>query len=117
MIEIPEFGRIIVDGKEYTYDIVVYPSGRVERRKKEISKKKHGTSHKLDPEELREYLTEDFDVLVVGTGLWGMLSILPESRELVKDKEIIESPTPEVAELFEKLRKEKRALGIFHITC
>ncbi|NJE43482.1 Mth938-like domain-containing protein [Thermococcus sp. GR6] len=117
MIEVPEFGRIIVDEKEYAHDIVIYPSGKIETRKKWISKEKHGTSHKLDPEELREYLREDFDVLVVGTGLWGMLSLLPESKELVKDKEIIEIPTPEAAELFEKLRKEKRVLGIFHVTC
>ncbi|AIF68931.1 hypothetical protein PAP_02515 [Palaeococcus pacificus DY20341] len=118
MIEKVEFGRIWFDGREYKYDIVIYPSGSVERRKKEISKGKHGTSHKFDPDELREYLKEEFDVLVVGTGMYGALSLLPESRDLVRDKEIVEKPTPEAIKLFNELRKEeKKVLGVFHITC
>lgn len=90
-LEYPAFGKIIVDGATYEHDIVLYPSGKVERRKKKISKQKHGTSHKLDPEELKEYLTEDFDVLVVGTGMYGKLSLLPESRELIKGKKSLNS--------------------------
>lgn len=117
MIEGVKFGAITVNGKTYGHDIVIYPSGRIERRKKEISKRKHDTSHKLDPEELTEYLREDFDVLVVGTGMYGMLSLLPESRALVGNREIIEKPTRDAAELFNELRKEKRVLGVFHITC
>jgi len=117
MIERVEFGRILIDGVEYVHDIVIYPSGKIEERKKWLSKKKHGTSHRLDPEELKEYLKEDFDVLIVGTGIYGLLSLLPESREFVKNKEIIERPTPEAAKLFNELKGEKRVLGIFHITC
>ncbi len=117
MIEDVRFGSVMIDGKKYEHDLVIYPSGKIERRKKEISKKKHGTSHKFDPDELREYLTEDFDILIVGTGIYGMLSLLPESRKLVKDKEIIEKPTPEAVRLFNELRKKKRVLGIFHVTC
>lgn len=117
MIEDVRFGRITVDGRPYEYDIVIYPSGKIEPRKKEISKRKHGTSHKFDPDELREYLGEDFDVLIVGTGIYGMLSLLPESRGLAGGREIIEKPTPEAARLFNELRKKKRVLGIFHVTC
>jgi len=117
MIEDVKFGSIVIDGKKYEYDVVIYPSGRIERRKKEISKKKHGTSHKFDPDELREYLSEDFDILIVGTGIYGLLSLLPEGRELIKSKEIIEKRTPEAAKLFNTLRKEKKVLGVFHITC
>lgn len=116
-IEYPSFGRIIIDGKTYDQDVVVYPSGRIEKRKKWLSKDKHGTSHKLDPDELREYLTEDFDVLLVGTGAWGRLSLLPESRELVANKEIIEKPTGDAVELFNELHGKRKVLAIFHITC
>ncbi|NJF24466.1 Mth938-like domain-containing protein [Thermococcus sp. Bubb.Bath] len=116
-LEYPAFGRILVDGKEYEHDIVVYPSGKVERRKKEISKGKHGTSHKPDPEELRKYLREDFDVLIVGTGMYGELSLLPESKKLVEGKEVVELPTGEAVRLFNELQRENRVLGIFHVTC
>lgn len=117
MIDKVGFGRISVNEKEYSHDIVIYPSGKVERRKKWISKEKYGTSHKLDPEELKEYLKEDFEVLVVGTGIYGMLSLLPESKKLIEGKEIIERPTPEAAQLFNELREKKKTLAIFHITC
>ena len=116
-VEYPKFGRIVINGETYGHDVVIYPSGKVEERKKWVSKNKHGTSHRLDPEELREYLKEDFDVLVVGTGFYGYLSLLPESRELVEGKEVIELPTGKAVEKFNALRREKRVLGIFHVTC
>jgi len=117
MIDSVKFGEITVEGRKYFHDIVIYPSGKVERRKKEISKRKHGTSHKFDPEELREYLKEDFDVLIVGTGIYGALKLLPDAREIVRDKKLIEKPTPEAIRLFNELRKDKKVLGVFHITC
>ncbi len=113
----PGFGRIIIAGRTYDHDVVVYPSGRVEERKKRLSKEKHGTSHKFDPDELREYLKEEFDVLLVGTGAYGMLSLLPESKELVKGREVIELPTGEAVEKFSELCGRKRVLAVFHITC
>ncbi|ASJ05848.1 Mth938-like domain-containing protein [Thermococcus pacificus] len=113
----PGFGKIIIDGKVYDHDVVVYPSGKIEKRKKWLSKDKHGTSHKLDPDELREYLKEDFDVLLIGTGAYGMLSLLPESRELVKGKEVIELPTGKAVERLNEMAKKKRVLAVFHVTC
>lgn len=116
-LEYPAFGRIVIDGRTYEHDVVIGPDGRVERRKKWLSKDKHGTSHKLDPEELREYLRDDFDVLIVGTGFYGYLSLLPESRGLVEGKEVHELPTAEAVELFNELWRKKRILAIFHVTC
>jgi len=116
-LEYPAFGRIVVDGRTYDHDIVVYPSGRIEMRKKWLSKDKHGTSHKLDPDELKEYLGEEFDVLIVGTGFYGYLSLLPESRELVKEREVIEKPTGEAVRVLNELWGKRRILAIFHVTC
>ena len=116
-VEFPGFGKIVVDGTVYSHDIVIYPSGKIEERKKWLSKGKHGTSHKLDPDELKEYLTEDFDVLIVGTGFYGYLSLLPESRELIKDKEIHELPTGKAVELLNELWGKRKVLAIFHVTC
>ncbi|WP_297462941.1 Mth938-like domain-containing protein [Thermococcus sp.] len=115
--EYPSFGRIIIDGRTYDHDVVVYPSGRVERRKKWLSKEKHGTSHRFDPDELKEYLKEDFDVLLVGTGFYGYLSLLPESRGLVEGKEVIEIPTGKAVEKFNELAGKRRVLAVFHVTC
>jgi hypothetical protein len=40
-----EFGSITVDGKTYEHDVIIRLSGKVEKRRKRLSKQKYGTSH------------------------------------------------------------------------
>ena len=118
LIEV-EFGRIIIDDKEYDHDVVIYPDGRVERRLKEISKRIHGTSHNLDMEEIVNYLGNGEDIVIIGTGMYGMLSLTEESRKLLKDLglEYLELPTKDAIKKYLDLKSSRRVLGIFHITC
>ena len=44
-IEDTKFGSITIDGKTYEYDVIVRLSGKVEKRKKKLSKEQYGTSH------------------------------------------------------------------------
>jgi hypothetical protein len=46
-IERTTFGTITIDGKTYEYDVIIRLSGKVTKRKKELSKKYYGTSHLL----------------------------------------------------------------------
>lgn len=122
-IEDTNFGSITIDGKKYTHDIVIYPD-HVEKRKKWITKQKHGTSHKFTQEEMSEYInnvdSEEIKVVVVGTGQYGKLKLLNETREYLKEKEIevIELKTPEAIKYFEKRAEtRKQKIGIFHVTC
>jgi len=114
-----EFGWIEVDGKVYDYDIVIYPDGKIERRQKEISKRKHGTSHKLDIEEITNYLGHGEEVVIIGTGQYGILSLTEESIKLLSDLglEIIQLPTKEAIKKYLELSQKRRVLGIFHVTC
>lgn len=120
-IKTPEFGKIIVDGKEYTSDIVILP-GKIIKRKKQISKEKHGTSHKFSQEELETYLGKvdplGIDLLVVGTGQYGRLSLLPGAREVLEKKgiKLVELKTPEATQYYQKENRNS-TIGIFHITC
>lgn len=56
-------------------------------------------SYKFDFEELKEYLIEDFDVFVVGIGMYGKLLFLFESREFIKGKEVFEFLIKKVVEV------------------
>ncbi len=113
------FGRIVIDGVEYDYDVVIYPDGRVERRLKEISKKIHGTSHKLDIEEIVNYLGNGEEVVIIGTGIYGMLGLTEDSKRLLSDLklEYMELPTEEAVRKYLEISSRKRVLGVFHITC
>lgn len=122
-IEDISFGSITIDGERYDHDVVIFPSG-VRKRKKWITKEKHGTSHKFTRGEMREYLdridSENIDLIIVGTGLYGRLGLLDEAKELLEEREIkaIELKTPEAAKRFEEGKEAKdRKIGIFHVTC
>ncbi len=122
-IEASEFGSIVINGKTFDHDVVIFPD-KIEERKKWITKDKHGTSHKFTKEEMEEYLqkanTDKIKTLIVGTGQYGKLGLLPETRELLEELgiEVKELETPEAVKYFIDIgesREEK--LGIFHITC
>ncbi len=56
-------------------------------------------------------------MVIVGTGMYGKLGLLSESRKLVGDKEVYELPTGEAVRLFNELHERRKTLGIFHVTC
>lgn len=122
-IESREFGKIIIDGQTYTHDVVIFPD-TIKKRKKWITKQQHGTSHKFTREEMEEYLRQvDQDQLttvVIGTGHYGKLGLLDETKELLKEKEIqfVERKTPEAIAYYVKSdHPRSKTLGIFHVTC
>lgn len=113
------FGSITIDGREYEHDVVVGPDG-IREREKWISKERQGTSHRFTRQELTEYLEDagDVEVVVVGTGQYGRLSLLDEARELLREKdiELVEAKTPRAIKEYER-RDKGITLGIFHVTC
>lgn len=122
-IESSEFGEIIIDGRTYTHDVVIFPK-TIKKRKKWITKQKHGTSHKFTREEMEEYLhqvdTDQLEMIVVGTGHYGKLGLLEETKELLKEKEIqfVEYKTPKAIKYYLRSDQQRsKTLGIFHVTC
>jgi hypothetical protein len=52
-IDATEFGSITVDGKTYEHDVIIRLSGKVEKRRKRLSKEKYGTSHTISNAEAK----------------------------------------------------------------
>ena len=44
-IDATEFGAITIDAKTYEHDVIIRLSGKVEKRRKRLSKERYGTSH------------------------------------------------------------------------
>ena len=57
-IDATEFGAVTIDAKTYEHDVVIRLSGKVEKRRKRLSKEKYGTSHIVSKEEAR-FVFED----------------------------------------------------------
>jgi len=111
-IEAYSFGRMVIEGKEYTSDLIVYPD-RVDAGwwREE--------GHLLKPVDLKEVLTVSPRVLVVGTGCYGVMKISPELPRYLEERgiELIARPTSEAVLLFNQLSEKKQVVGAFHLTC
>lgn len=115
MIDSYEFGTIVINGKRYTSDVIVFPERVIDgwwRRE----------GHRLCVEDLKEILRSKPkpEVLVVGTGYYGLVKVSPEVENTLKSHEIelLAQPTREACQTFNKLLKSnRRVAGAFHLTC
>lgn len=115
VIEFYDFGVMVIKGKRYTSDLIVFPE-------KVLSGWWRREGHQLCVEDLKEIFSQTPlpEVLVVGTGYSGLVKVLPEVEEALKERRIklIIQPTREAYKTFnELLRAGKRVVGAFHLTC
>jgi len=112
VIEHYDFGEMIVDGKRYTSDLIIFP-GRIK------SNWWRREGHKLHIDDLREVINEKPEILVVGTGYSGIMKVPRETIEYVEKEgiKIIVKPTPEAYKIFNDLSKKHNVVGAFHLTC
>jgi len=123
LIESYEFGAIIINGKKYTSDVIVFPERVIDGwwRKE---------GHRLCVEDLEEILKHEPkpEVLVVGIGYYGLVKGSPEVENTLKSHgiELVAQPTREACQTFNKLLKRnllvskssrKVIVGAFHLTC
>ncbi len=111
MIDLYEFGKIVIDGKKYTNDVViigknVHPEWWRER------------GHVLQKKDLGPILEAELDTLVVGTGHDGMMRVEEDVREYCKERgvELIELKSGEAVKKYNSMKKRGLALAI-HLTC
>ena len=112
MIESYSFGSMVVDGKEYTSDLIIYPD-RIQSSWWRIE------GHRLSIEDIQEILEAKPEVLVVGTGASGLVEIPEETEKHIRSKGIrlIAQKTEEAYKTFNELSKSKKVIGAFHLTC
>jgi hypothetical protein len=110
-IEGYSFGRVLVDGREETADVVVLP-GRVLRnwRRRE--------GHSLVIEDLEEVLDDLPDRLLIGTGADGRMLPDPVTLELLRERgvEVETLRTDEAVRRYGELNPAATAAAL-HLTC
>jgi len=108
------FGKIKIDDSVYTKDLVIsnsriYPNWW----------RKEG--HNLYVEDIEEFIEKEKpQVIVIGTGYYGVMKIDNKTIEYLHEKKIrvyIEK-TKNAVDIFNELIKRKeKVLGFFHLTC
>jgi len=99
LIDSYKFGAVVVDGRRYTSDIIVLPERVIDGwwRKE---------GHKVCAEDLEEIFNcePEPQVLIVGTGYYGLVKILPEVKDILGSHgiELVAQPTGEACQTFNK---------------
>ena len=107
------FGLMKINGQKYKTDLILFP----ERISPNWWRKQ---GHSLAKEDIQEILEFQPDVLVIGTGASDLMRVPRSVLKVLKDAGIlvISKKTGEAWTLFnEQLKKAKRVVGAFHLTC
>jgi hypothetical protein len=113
MIESYAFGSIVVDGRKFTSDIIIYPDGRIEAswwRK---------AGHRLASDDIGELIRSGLDVIIVGTGSSGLMKPEKELEKLLQQRgiEFISVLTRKAVKIYNDLSSKKNVGACFHLTC
>lgn len=111
-IESYSFGKIVINGKAYTQDIIIY----LERIEEGWWRK---AGHSVSVDDIGNILKEKPDVLVIGKGSPGMMNVSAPAKKALASSSIIliEEPTEEAIKSYNEVSKTSRACGAFHLTC
>ena len=107
------FGRIVANGQIFNHDIKIVQSTLLPDWWR-----KNG--HTVDIEDVEDILDDNPEILVIGQGQPGYMKISDALREHLahRNVKLIEAPTAEAIETFNRLHKEgRRVAGGFHVGC
>jgi len=107
------FGKIVIEGKTYTSDVIIYPEN--------VDPswwRKEG--HRLQPEDLEQAVREKPNILIVGTGNVGAMQVPKETLSFFRSQgiDVRVARTGKAVEIFNGLQKEnKKVVAALHLTC
>ena len=109
IINSTSFRSITVDNKMFPHDIWIFVDGSVKER---------NMNHEFTIEEFEIITKDNPDILVIGTGQYGVVKIKEEVLKKAQEKKIklIIDKTPIAIKRFNELQGKKIA-GSFHTTC
>lgn len=106
------FGQIVINGRKYTSDVIIFPD-RVQ------GDWWRDESHELTLKDITGILDENPAILLVGTGASGLMRVLPEVERGTEaaNIQLIVQPTGEACEIYNQLSPNQRVIAALHLTC
>ena len=112
-IESYSFGRMVIDGRHYSKDVIIFPDGAIRspwwRRQ----------GHILLAADLDELIKATPDIIICGTGAMGVMRPAVDLREYLQTRNIdfIAEKSGKAVEIFNRLSGTRKTGGCFHLTC
>jgi len=112
MIDAYHFGRIVIDGTTYSSDLIIFPD-RIEA----VWWRREG--HVLHIEDIESIVAAKPDVLIVGTGKYGVMNVPHETRAYLHANgvDVLVEPTDKAVELYNYYAGAKKVVAALHLTC
>ncbi len=113
MIEVIDFGSIIIDGTRYVSDLIIYPNGQI----KENWWRRSG--HTLSLEDISDLIDANPAAIVAGTGIYGRMQPETGLEPYLRERGIDFYPQPNLKaqDIFNRLSTEQPTGACFHLTC
>ena len=114
MIENYSFGQILINGKKYNSDLIIFKDYIYDSwwRKE---------GHNLCIDDIKEIIDEKPDTLIIGTGYYGLMKVPEELIEHIKSfgiKQVIVKKTGDACNEYNKhFKKNNNLIAAFHLTC
>jgi hypothetical protein len=107
------FGKITVEEKEYSSDIIIFPDGSV----KESWWRENG--HRLVLSDIEELVAAAPAVIIAGTGAFGMMRPEKNLAHTLEQKNIDLKvfPTKKAVSYYNTVKCRERTGACFHLTC
>jgi hypothetical protein len=112
MIDSYEFGSIAIDGRSYTSDVIILPERILDNWWR-------NEGHELCPADVWEVVQAKPQVLVVGTGYFGRMEVLSETKDYLAKQgiELRVEKTTEACRVYNRLSSSRKAAAALHLTC
>lgn len=106
------FGQIVIDGKLFSTDVIIYQD-KVDA----AWWRKEG--HRLHPEDIAPVLDARPEILIIGTGYAGMMMVPKETMAHIVSRgvEVKIKRTGKAVDEFNSLKDKKRVVAALHLTC
>ena len=107
------FGNIVIDGRRYTSDLIIYPDGKI------VDGWWRQSGHLMTEADIAGLIAAEPEVIVVGTGASGMLKPARGLEKSLKKKgiQIVAAPSRTALNHFNKLNRSAKVGACFHLTC
>lgn len=111
-IEHYSFGRIRIDGDEYSNDVIIHPD-RVE------ADWWREEGHSLVLDDLDTVMQEAPSALVIGRGAYSRMEIPEQTRKALEQAgvEVLSASTSEAVEIYNQMRDRGNVVAALHLTC
>jgi hypothetical protein len=108
------FGRMSIEGREYTSDLIIHADGRIQ------DSWWRAEGHRLVPDDIGAVLDSAPAQLVVGTGADGLMRVSSSVLESCQERgiEVEACPTAEAVRRYNRAAEQGAAVAAcFHLTC